>query len=231
MDPAAILLVDNDVHCRAAVAEKLRSLGHLVTEADTGSKAVRVIRDSLPDLVVIESLLPDVHGFEVLQDVKRSERLKALRVLMTSRSPVPDDVVTALENGAEDFVPKPYALEELVARIGACLRRPPSAGPSHLLSAGDIVLDQASHRVTVAGVPVTLAPREYRLLAFLLANQDRVYSRAQLLIHVWDRDATVGPRTVDVHVRRLRKLLEPFDLSHYIQTVRGSGYRFSLQGR
>lgn len=230
MDPAAILLVDNDVHSRAAVAEKLRSLGHRVTEADTGSKAVRAIRDSLPDLVVIESLLPDVHGFEVLQDVKRSERLKALRVLMTSRSAGPDDVVTALENGADDFVPKPFALEELVARIGACLRRPPSAGPSHTLTAGDIVLDQASHRVTVAGVAVTLAPREYRLLAFLLANQDRVYSRAQLLIHVWDRDATVGPRTVDVHVRRLRKLLEPFDLSHYIQTVRGSGYRFSLQG-
>lgn len=228
MDPASILLVDNDAECRGAVARHLRQLGHRVSETDSAGHAVQTVRDSLPDLMVLESLLPDINGVEVLQDVRRNERLRPLRVLMTSRTPNVGDVVKALEYGADDFVVKPFAMEELIARIGACLRRPASAGLSDVLSAGEIVVDQASHRVTVAGKPAALAPREYRLMSFLVANRDRVYTRSQLLLYVWDRDANVGPRTVDVHIRRLRKILEPHGLSHYIQTVRGSGYRFSL---
>ncbi len=228
MDPASILLVDNDAACRAELARHLRELGHRISEAETAGQAVREVRDRLPDLMVLESLLPDVHGLEVLQDVRRNDRLRPLRVLMTSRAPVSRDVVRAFESGADDFVGKPYAIEEITARIGACLRRPASAGASDVLSAGEILVDQSSHRVTVAGRPAALAPREYRLMSFLVSNQDRVYSRSQLLIYVWDRDARVGPRTVDVHIRRLRKILEPYGIAHYIQTVRGSGYRFSL---
>jgi two-component system phosphate regulon response regulator PhoB len=228
MDPASILLVDNDPECRAELGRHLRELGHLVGEADSAGQAVREVRDRLPDLMVLESLLPDVHGLEVLQDVRRDERLRPLRVLMTSCAPASRDVVRALESGADDFVGKPWVLEEIVARIGACLRRPASTGAGDVLSAGEIVVDQSSHRVTVSGQPAALAPREYRLMSFLVSNQDRVYSRSQLLIYVWDRDARVGPRTVDVHIRRLRKILEPHGLARYIQTVRGSGYRFSL---
>lgn len=228
MDPASILLVDNDPECRTELARHLRELGHRVGEADSAGQAVREVRDRLPDLMVLESLLPDVHGLEVLQDVRRDERLRPLRVLMTSCAPASRDLVRALESGADDFVGKPWVLEEIAARIGACLRRPASTGAGDVLSAGEIVVDQSSHRVTVSGQPAALAPREYRLMSFLVSNQDRVYSRSQLLIYVWDRDARVGPRTVDVHIRRLRKILEPYGLAHYIQTVRGSGYRFSL---
>src|SRR6056297_615691 len=228
MDPASILLVDDDPECRGDLARQLRQLGHHVSETGTAAEAVREVRERLPDLMVLESLLPDVHGLEVLQDVRRDERLRPLRVLMTSRAPASREVILALESGADDFVGKPYVAEEVVARINACLRRPASTGASDMLSAGEILVDQSSHRVTVAGRPAALAPREYRLMSFLVSNQDRVYSRSQLLIYVWDRDARVGPRTVDVHIRRLRKILEPYGIAHYIQTVRGSGYRFSL---
>jgi two-component system phosphate regulon response regulator PhoB len=228
MDPASILLVDDDPASRGELARQLRELGHHVSEAGTAGQAVREVRERLPDLLVLESQLPDVHGLEVLQDVRRDERLRPLRVLMTSRAPASREVVLALESGADDFVGKPYVIEELVARINACLRRPASMGASDVLSAGEILVDQSSHRVTVAGRPAALAPREYRLMSFLVSNPDRVYSRSQLLIYVWDRDTRVGPRTVDVHIRRLRKILEPHGLAHYIQTVRGSGYRFSL---
>ena len=229
MDPASILVVDNDSDCRGDVARHLRELGHEVSEAETASQAVREVRETLPDLMVLESLLPDVHGLEVLQDVRRSDRLRALRVLMTSKTPQSRDVVRSLEYGADDFVAKPFVMEELIARIGACLRRPASAGLGNVIAAGDIIVDRSGQRVTVSGKPVSLAPREYRLMNFLVANRDRVYTRSQLLLYVWDRDATVGPRTVDVHVRRLRKILEPHGLAHYIQTVRGSGYRFSME--
>ncbi|MEJ2602861.1 MAG: winged helix-turn-helix domain-containing protein [Gammaproteobacteria bacterium] len=228
MDPAFILIVDDDARCRAEVARHLRELGHRVREAETASQAVREIRETLPDLVLIESRLPDVHGLELLEDIRRGERLRALRVVMTSRSPDPRDVVRALDHGADDFVGKPFVMEELIARVGACLRRPASTGASDVVAAGDIVVDRSSHRVTVGGRPTALAPREYRLMSFLVGNRERVYTRSQLLMHVWDRDASVGPRTVDVHIRRLRKILEPHGLAHYIQTVRGSGYRFSL---
>ncbi len=228
MDSAFILLVDDDARSRGDVARHLRELGHRVREADTASQAVREIRENLPDLVLIESRLPDVPGLEVLQDIRRSERLGGLRVIMMARSPEPRDAVRALEQGADDFVGSPFVMEELMARIGACLRRPASAGTSDVVSAGEIVVDRSSHRVTVAGRPAALAPREYRLMSFLVGNRERVYTRSQLLMHVWDRDASVGPRTVDVHIRRLRKILEPYGLAHYIQTVRGSGYRFSL---
>src|SRR6056297_1888368 len=113
MDPASILLVDNDAACRAELARHLRELGHRISEAETAGQAVREVRDRLPDLMVLESLLPDVHGLEVLQDVRRNDRLRPLRVLMTSRAPASRDVVRAFESGADDFVGKPYAIEEI----------------------------------------------------------------------------------------------------------------------
>lgn len=227
MDPGSILLVDNDAQCRDELTRHLQALGHTVRVAETAAEAVREVHDRLPDLMVLESVLPDVEGIEVLQDVRRSQRLRPVRVLMTSSVPAARDVVRAFECGADDFVGKPYVMEEIIARIGACLRRPASSGAGDVVSAGEIVVDQSSHRVKVAGKAAALAPREYRLMSFLVANPDRVYSRSQLLIYVWDRDTSVGPRTVDVHIRRLRKVLEPHGLAHYIQTVRGSGYRFS----
>jgi two-component system phosphate regulon response regulator PhoB len=229
VDTDSILLVDSDSVCRSQLAAELRELGHRVSEAENASGAVRLVNDHPPDLMVLEWTLPDFNGVEFLQFVKRSEQLRALRVMMVSRQPAETDAVRALESGADDFVPKPFDLDELVARIRACLRRPASAESSGQVRAGDILADHASHRLTIGGQPVALAPREYCLFTFFVSHQDRVYNRRQLLVHVWNHDRNVGERTVDVHIRRLRKILEPFGMADYIQTVRGSGYRFSLR--
>ncbi|MEM9208663.1 MAG: winged helix-turn-helix domain-containing protein [Pseudomonadota bacterium] len=224
---ASILIVDADAMARDAVARELRGLGHDVAQSDSASTALEIVRSSRPDLMIIECALPDLSGLQVLTDIKRGDLTSPTRVVMTSGRGTADDVVAAFDSGADDFVGKPYAMSELVARVGACLRRPASTHSDEEIRAGAITIDNVSRRVFVDGDAITLAPREYRLLLFLMANRDRVFSRSQLLIHVWDRNANVGARTVDVHVRRLRSVLEPYSYQSYLQTVRGSGYRFS----
>lgn len=228
MTLASILVVDSDTQARQQIARELRELGHDVDELDTAGSAIKAVRDTCPDLMVCEFALPDLSGIELLNDVRSSDELRKLRVLMTSATPGSGDVVAALESGADDFVAKPLDIQELAARISACLSRPANNVDVGRISAGGIAIDKIGHRVIVDDTFVTLAPREYRLLLFLLTHQDRVFSRKQLLVYVWDRDAAVGPRTVDVHIRRLRSLLEPYGYDSYLQTVRGAGYRFSL---
>jgi two-component system phosphate regulon response regulator PhoB len=229
MSLASILLVDDDVTARALIAQDLRELGHDVSESDDAGGALRAIAQKRPDLMVLDWVLPDLAGIELLSDVKHNDDLKHVRVVMTSAHHEPEDVVAALELGADDFIGKPFSSRELVARVGACLRRPATSHNSGRIEAGGISVDKIGHRVLVDNKVVSLAPREYRLLLFLIGNQDRAFSRRQLLIHVWDRESTVGVRTVDVHIRRLRSVLEPFGYDRYLQTVRGSGYRFSLE--
>ncbi len=229
MTLASILVVDPDTSSRALIVHELRERGHDVSETTDAGSALQAVRNNRPDLVVCDCALPDLAGVELLSDVRRSEELKSIRVVMTSNGNQATDVVTAFESGADDFVGKPIYMPEFIARVDACLRRPANLSQSNVVSAGGISVDTACHRVVVDGEILSLAPREYRLLLFLLGNQDRVFSRKQLLVHVWDRDAMVGPRTVDVHIRRLRSLLEPFGYDRYLQTVRGSGYRFSLE--
>jgi len=224
---ASILVVDADNTARNAVVRELRELGHDVAESDSAGTALKVLQSRRPDLLVLEWTLPDLAGVEVLSDIKRSDLTSPTRVLVTSGRGRSDDIVAALDSGADDFVGKPYAMAELIARVGACLRRPASSHGTEEMRAGGIVIDNVSHRVFVDGDSITLAPREYRLLLFLMANHDRVFSRRQLLAHVWDRNASVGVRTVDVHIRRLRSILEPYGYDRYLQTVRGSGYRFA----
>ena len=228
MSTSSIMVVDADATARQAVARELRALGHDVSESDSAGRALQAMRQRRPDLLVLEWALPDAAGLDVLSDIKRSEGLKPVRVLMTSARGVPGDVLAAFESGADDFLDKPFSTYELVARVGACLNRPAAVSANGTVSAGGIHVDHVGHRVSVDGDFLSLAPREYLLLHFLLTNRDRVFSRSQLLIHVWNRDAHVGPRTVDVHIRRLRSVLEPYGYDRYLQTVRGSGYRFSL---
>ena len=228
MTLASILVVDSDAASRGHMATELRELGHDVSETDDAGSALQIVRRKRPDLMVCDFALPDLAGVELLSDVRNNDELRTIRVLITSDRGDSDDVARAFESGADDFIVKPVNLHELRARVSACLKRPANLSCAEEIRAGGITIDNVSHRVVVDGTYVSLAPREYRLLLFLLSNQDRVFSRKQLLVHVWDRDATVGPRTVDVHVRRLRSLLEPFSYDRYLQTVRGSGYRFSL---
>jgi two-component system phosphate regulon response regulator PhoB len=227
MTLASILVVDPDAATRVQMAAELRGLGHDVAESGDAGSALATVRRAPPDLMICDCRLPDLDGVELLTDVRRSEDLKSMRVVMTSGRNAPD-IVSALESGADDFVGKPLDMPEFLARVGACLRRPANLYAAGLVTAGGITIDNIGHRVAVNDDYVSLAPREYRLLLFLLTNQDRVFSREQLLVHVWDRDASVGPRTVDVHVRRLRSILEPYGRDGFLQTVRGSGYRFSL---
>ena len=228
MTLASILVVDADSASRAQIAYGLRELGHEVSESSDAGSALAAVRMNKPDLMVCDCSLPDLTGVELLSDVRGSEDLRAMRVLMTSDGEKSGDVVLALKSGADDFIGKPINMAEFLARVDACLRRPASRSLSRTVSAGGISVDTVGHRVSVDGQFISLAPREYRLLLFLLSNQDRVYSRKQLLLHVWDQDSSAGPRTVDVHIRRLRSVLEPFERAGYLQTVRGSGYRFSL---
>jgi len=230
MTLASILVVDSDTSARETIARELRELGHEVSESEDAGTALQVARRSRPDLMVCEFSLPDLGGIELLSDVRRSEDLKRIRILMTAERNGSEEVVTALQSGADDFVSKPIDMPELLARVRACLRRPANLSDSESISAGGISIDNVGHRVMVDNDYISLAPREYRLLLFLLSHQDRVLSRKQLLVHVWDRDASIGPRTVDVHVRRLRCALEAYGYDRYLQTVRGSGYRFSLEG-
>ncbi len=229
MPVASILIVDSDRQTRERIARELRELGHDVRQTDDAGSALKAVATFQPDLMVCECALPDLAGIELLHDMRRDHELRTMRVLMTSSTNGADDLVRALDSGADDFVGKPINMNEFRARVDACLRRPASIGQSNEIRAGGVAIDNVSHRVSIDGKFVPLAPREYRLLQFLLNNQDRVFSRKQLLVHVWERDVAVGPRTVDVHIRRLRSMLEPFGYESYLQTVRGSGYRFSLE--
>jgi len=228
MAVASILVVDGDADARAVIAASLRKLGHDVNEAANASSALAAVRTRQPDLVVCDCALPDLDGVELLSDIRSDDRLRSMRVLMTSDRSASDDAASAIKAGADDFAGKPINMPEFIARVDACLSRPAKVSHSPVISAGGITVDNISHRVTADAVGVALAPREYTLLLFMITNRDRVFSRKQLLMQVWDRDALVGPRTVDVHIRRLRSLLQKYGYDKYVQTVRGSGYRFSL---
>ncbi len=225
---ASILVVDPDQAVRGRMAHELRELGHDVAESEDAFTALEMLRRKRPDLLLCDFALPDLGGVDLLTDVRSIDELRTMRVMMTSDRANLDDIVLAFEFGADEFIGKPIDIPELRARVGACLRRPANVMLTEEISAGGIRVDNLGQRVAVDDKYVSLAPREYRLLLFMISNQDRVFSRKQLLVHVWDRDAAVGPRTVDVHVRRLRSVLEPFGYDRYLQTVRGSGYRFSV---
>ena len=173
-------------------------------------------------------MLPDMSGLELTRMLRRDSNNEDLAIIMLTARADEHDKVSGLESGADDYITKPFSPRELIARIQTVLRRTRTTDSS-TLEAGDISLDEAGHRVTSAGVEVHLGPTEYRLLQFLMTHPDRVYSRSQLLDRVWGTNVYVEERTVDVHVRRLRKALSPTGTDVYVQTVRGAGYRFSTR--
>lgn len=227
MTPRKILLVEDEAPIRQMVAFSLGRAGFAVVEAEDCATARAMIADERPDLVLIDWMLPDSSGLELLRMLRRDEANSDLPIIMLTARAEERDKVSGLDGGADDYVTKPFSPRELISRINALLRRSAADGDAPL-EAGDLRLDPASHRVTVGDREIGLGPTEYRLLRFLLENPERVYSRGQLLDRVWGQNVYVEERTVDVHVRRLRKALEESGADRFVQTVRGAGYRLSL---
>lgn len=219
-----ILLVEDEPAQRAVLAYNLKSEGFDVIEAEDGEEALVMAQDSLPDLVLLDWMLPHVSGLEVCRRLKSGKATRALPVIMLSARSEELDKVRGLETGADDYMVKPYSVAELMARVRKELRRTRPASVGEVLVFDDIVLDAASHRVSRAQNEIKLGPTEFRLLAAFLENQGRVLSREQLLDRVWGRDIYVDTRTVDVHIGRLRKALMQHGGDDPLRTVRGAGY-------
>ena len=226
--PATILLVEDEPAIQELISANLMRAGHHVLRAGDAETAQRIVREALPDLILLDWMLPGMSGVEFARRLRSEERTRAIPLIMLTARGEEQDKVMGLESGADDYVTKPFSPRELVARIKAVLRRRAPETTEDTVSAGDLSLDPATHRLTAGGKPVTLGPTEFRLLHFLMTHPERVHSRAQLLDQVWG-DHFVEERTVDVHIRRLRCALEPSLHDGLVQTVRGSGYRFSTQ--
>ncbi|HYQ70310.1 MAG TPA: response regulator [Gammaproteobacteria bacterium] len=226
---STILVVDDDPAIREMLLPALRSAGFETQEAGSTAEARRVIESGPPDLILLDWMLPGQSGFEFARSLFMDTSRPAIPVIMLTARGQVEDKVAALEAGADDYVSKPFSISELLARIQAVLRRsgPDTGGEVHEF--GELQFDPASHRVSVSGIALELAPMEYQLLLFFLKNRERVYSRKELIKLVWGSGTYVEARTVDVHIRRLRMALEPSGYDRLIQTVRGAGYRFSAQ--
>ncbi len=222
------MVVEDEAAIRQMIAFNLSRAGFEVSEAGDCATARNMIASAQPDLVLIDWMLPDMSGLELTRALRREDPNRDLPVIMLTARAEERDKVTGLDSGADDYLTKPFSPRELVARINAVLRRL-SQDDEEPIVAGDLQLDPVSHRVTVGDREIALGPTEYRLLKFLMANPERVYSRGQLLDFVWGQNVYVEERTVDVHIRRLRKALEGFAVNQYVQTVRGAGYRFSTR--
>ncbi|MCP5360582.1 MAG: phosphate regulon transcriptional regulator PhoB [Sinobacteraceae bacterium] len=224
-----ILVVEDERPIREMIVFGLRRAGFEVREAEDCRSARSQLADRRPDLLLVDWMLPDMSGLELTRQLKRDRETRELPVIMlTARADEPDKVA-GLEGGADDYVTKPFSPRELVARINALLRRAAPGSVEEQLEYDGLRLDRASHRVMAGERSVVLGPTEYRMLEFFMTHPERVYSREQLLDRVWGGNVYVEQRTIDVHIRRLRKALEEFGYDRLIQTVRGAGYRFSTR--
>jgi two-component system phosphate regulon response regulator PhoB len=227
MSAKQILVVEDERPIREMIAFGLRRAGFEVREAADARTGRAEVANKLPDLLLVDWMLPDTSGLEFTRALKRDRETRELRVIMLTARAEEGDKIAGLEGGADDYITKPFSPRELLARINAVLRRAMPAEGSERIDIEGLVLDQSSQRVSSGERTVALGPTEYRMLAFFMTHPERVYTREQLLDRVWGGNVYVEERTIDVHIRRLRKALEEFGYDRLVQTVRGSGYRFS----
>lgn len=223
-----ILIVDDEHAIREMIAMSLEDT-YQCLEASDAHKAESIIKQQVPDLILLDWMMPGISGINYIKSLRKNDKTRNVPVIMLTAKTEEDDMLAGLESGADDYLKKPFSTKELHARIKALLRRTTTASSSEVLSIADLTLDDASHRVSSKGHSISLGPTEYNLLAFFMRSPERVYSREQLLNGVWGDSVYVEERTVDVHIRRLRKALEPSNNHNLIQTVRGAGYRLSTQ--
>jgi two-component system phosphate regulon response regulator PhoB len=224
---ATILVVEDEPAIQELIAFNLKQAGHQPLRADNAEQALNLVSSALPDLVLLDWMLPGMSGIDLARRLRHDKRTKAVPIIMLTARSEEQDKLQGLDTGADDYITKPFSPRELNARIKAVLRRRAPQMTDDVVQIGELRLDPASHRISGNGQPVELGPTEFRLLHFLMTHPERVHSRAQLLDHVWGDHVFVEERTVDVHIRRLRKALEPTRLDRLIQTVRGTGYRLS----
>ncbi len=231
-----ILIVEDELAIQELISINLKRAGHMVLCADSAEQAKKMINSVLPDLVLLDWMLPDMSGIEFARNLRREDRTKSIPIIMLTARVQESDKIAGLEAGADDYITKPFSPRELLARIKAVLRRRLPEMSDEILEMGGLRLDPTTHRVHVyaSDAPeklseITLGPTEFRLLHFLMAYKERVHTRSQLLDRVWGDHVFIEDRTVDVHIRRLRKILETAGKENLVQTVRGTGYRFSVE--
>jgi two-component system, OmpR family, phosphate regulon response regulator PhoB len=233
---ATVLVVEDEPAIQELISYNLRNAGYIALCADSAEQAAIMISDVLPDLVLLDWMLPNMSGIDFARMLRRGSRTKPIPIIMLTARVDESDKVAGLEVGADDYITKPFSPRELIARIKAVLRRRIPEVSDEVIEVGGLRLDPTTHRVTITdqkdeiqSMEVILGPTEFRLLHFLMAHTERVHTRTQLLDRVWGDHVFVEDRTVDVHVRRLRKALEVAGKDDLIQTVRGTGYRFSTK--
>ena len=224
MNKPLVLVVEDEAPLLTLLRYNLEKEGFSVCEASDGEEALMQIAERKPDLVLLDWMLPMVSGLEVCRRIRRAPETRGLPIIILTARGEETDRVRGLDSGADDYVVKPFSPSELVARLRAVMRRAQPDTTQDMLQFADIELDTAAHRVTRAGQPVHLGPTEFRLLRYLMSHPTRVFSREQLLDRVWGQDAFVELRTVDVHIRRLRKALNAGGGADVVRTVRSAGY-------
>ena len=224
---ATVLIVEDEPAIRELLRVNLNQAGHTTVETSSAEQAGAAIVKSLPDLILLDWMLPGASGIELARKLKSSEHTKSVPIIMLTARGEEQDKVAGLETGADDYITKPFSPRELLARIKAVLRRRAPQMTDDTLEVAGLKLDPATHRVYGNGEPLDLGPTEFRLLHYLMAHPERVHSRSQLLDRVWGSHVFVEDRTVDVHIRRVRRALEQTGHDYLVQTVRGAGYRFS----
>ena len=228
MTGKTILIVDDEAPIREMIAVALEMAGYDCVEAANSQEALASIVDRQPDLMLLDWMLPGSTGIELARRLMRDELTAEIPIIMLTAKGEEDNKIQGLEVGADDYITKPFSPRELVARLKAVLRRAGPADNDSPLEIDGLLLDPLSHRVTIDGEPADMGPTEYRLLQFFMTHQERAYTRGQLLDQVWGGNVYVEERTVDVHIRRLRIALGK-TYENLVQTVRGTGYRFSTK--
>jgi len=226
-----VLVVDDESAIREMIRFALGKSGMQVRCAANGHEALSRISEQHPDVLLLDWMMPNMSGPELIRRLRKKSLTRDIPVIMLTAKVTEDDKVTGLNAGADDYIVKPFSPRELVARINAVLRRSGALGPDDIIVAGGISIDTASRQVFLDQKPARIGPTEYRLLVFFMTHQNRIFSRTQLLDHVWGTNVYIEERTVDVHIRRLRKILQTADLEHYVHTVRSHGYRFVAQDK
>lgn len=229
VNEARIVVVEDEDAVRELLAVTLEGAGYTVLLAADVTDAERLMAERAPNLILLDWMMPGTSGIEYTRRLRKDPALREVPIIMLTAKAEEHSKVAGLDAGVDDYVTKPFSPRELLARIKAVLRRSGGDGSEVVRIDGGLQMDLAQHRVVAGGQPVQVGPTEFRLLHFFMTHPERVYSRSQLLDQVWGRNVYIEERTVDVHIRRLRKALEPHRCENLVQTVRGVGYRFSAQ--